>query len=86
MFCVNLVIQIVSRRCGSGLCSRRYSLSGALSIVTLQEKEENHQNMLSARDIIGRLRCSLGIFELEAQDIYSKTRLRGHSYCVVLAG
>lgn len=69
MFCVDLIIRIVSsRRCGSGLCRGRYSLSGALSTVLLEEKEANDQNILSARHIIGRLRCSLCTFELEVQN------------------
>lgn len=43
MFCVDLVIRIMSsRRCGSDLCRGRYSLSGALSMVILEEKQENY--------------------------------------------
>lgn len=78
MVCVDLVIRIVSsRRGGSGLCRGRYSLSGAVSTVMLEEKEENDQNMLSARGIIGRLRYSLCTFELEVQNIYLRTALGG---------
>lgn len=42
MFCVDLVIRIVSRRrCGSGLCRGSYSLPESVNAVILGEKEEN---------------------------------------------
>lgn len=76
MFCVDLIRIMSSRICGSGLGRGRYSLSGALSTVMLEEKKENDQNMLSARDITGRLMYSLCTFKLEVQNIYLRTTLQ----------
>lgn len=48
MFCVDLVIRIVSRRkCGSGLCGGSYSLSESVNTVILGEKEENYLEISS---------------------------------------
>lgn len=48
MFCVDLVIKIVSRRrCGSGLCRGSYSWSGSVNTVILGEEEENDLEICS---------------------------------------